>query len=157
MDIKDIFNKAEATIKNELEVVADKEIEAELRLKLKQIDLYRQTTEFKEYGYRQLIKAIEADHIIKGEKVSCTHTSKDEEHVLNIKCTECGATTFNVLDKDYIEIYEKYSYCLECAMCGKRKWYKLDNVVFEEVRKTEDEEVIGETYEDYEEEIKCEQ
>lgn len=156
MDFKDIFNIAHQVIDELIEKEGDKEAREQLKLKIKELDLYVQTESYRKLAYKQFIRDIEEDHLIQGQKIRFTHKSKDEEHELIMKCNKCGATVFNVLDKDFVEIYQQTSYCIECVMCGKRGWHKLDNLKLEDIEKIEEEEMI-ETLEEYEEEVGCEQ
>lgn len=158
MDIKDVFSKAQKTLTKEIEKAKEdraKEVLEYLLLEEKILRLYEKTSEYRENAHLNLAKAIQEDRLIQGQKVKVEH-GKANKYMKEIECDRCGAELFNVLDKDYVELYKLTSYCLECALCGKRKWYRLDRVEFEEVKAVE--EPLEMKYEmEYEEEEECEQ
>ncbi len=143
MDIKDVFHKAQKKIEEEIEKARNeghKEALEQLLLEDKTLKLYEQTTKYKEDAYFILAQAIQQDHLIQGKKISFEHGGREYQYMKALECNRCGAEVFNVLDQDYIELYEITNYCLECALCGKRTWYKLDKVEFEEILEVNDDE-----------------
>lgn len=157
MDIKDIFNKAKERLEEQIEEAKVKGENAEgLKLQEKIMRLYMQTRKYREDAYFILSKAIQEDALVQGQKISF-ECGTENKRMANMECEVCGSEVFNILDKDYVEIYKQTCYCMECVLCGKRKWYKLDKVEFEEV-KQEEEENREVSYEiEYEEEETCEQ
>lgn len=157
-----MFYKAKKLIKLEKELAkaaGDKEKLQDLELEEKTLGLYEETEKYREEIYCILAKAIQKDGLLQGYQVRMEHGS-EQKYMKTIECEVCGAEVFNILDKDYVALYQKTSYCLECALCGKRTWYRFNKVEFKEVKvasQAENENMEVNYNMDYEEEAECEQ